>query len=127
MFSNIALNHIPPLFVATTTTFGGFIPFFNAEYAIKEFGLPDRVAISKPAQSVMMTSAARISALGMAIFAFYSQDKLKEVDTIMAILGYVGLADGYVCWKEGVPGRGVFRAASGLAIAAWGWWGMTGV
>lgn len=37
----------------------------------------------------------------------------------------VGLADGYVCWQEGVPGRAVFRLASGLVIAAWGWFGMT--
>ncbi|KAL3478519.1 hypothetical protein BJX99DRAFT_224262 [Aspergillus californicus] len=125
MFENFALNHIPPLFVATTTTFGGLLPFFAAEYAIREFGLPERIATSQPAQAVMITGSARVTALGMAIFAFYSQGKFTEVDTIMTILGYVGLADGYVCWKEGVPGKGLFRAGSGLAIAAWGWWGMT--
>jgi len=50
MSASFSLYHIPTLFVATATTFGGLIPFFNAEDAIREFGLPERIAISKPAQ-----------------------------------------------------------------------------
>jgi len=101
------------------------MPFFNAEYAILEFGLPKRIAISKPAQSVMILSSARITTLGLALFTFYFQNKLAAVDTILLLLGYVGLADCYVCWIEGVPNKAVFRLASGLVIAAWGWFGMT--
>jgi hypothetical protein len=52
MSARFGLRHIPPLFAAATTTFGSVIPFFNAEYAIHEFGLPQRRAISKPAQAV---------------------------------------------------------------------------
>ena len=68
---NFALLHIPPLLVAAALTFGGLIPFFNAEYAILEFGLPSRVAISKPAQSIMIVSSARITAIGLALLTFY--------------------------------------------------------
>ncbi|KAL8646340.1 MAG: hypothetical protein Q9226_006901 [Calogaya cf. arnoldii] len=125
MFADFALRHIPPLLVATALTFGGLMPFFNAEYAIQEFGLPKRIATSKPAQSVMIISSARITAIGIALFTFYLQGKFEAVDTILFILGYVGLVDGYVCWLEGVPGKAVFRTLSGTLIAAWGWYGMT--
>ncbi|KAL4951178.1 hypothetical protein BDW69DRAFT_170679 [Aspergillus filifer] len=125
MFPHFALHHVPPLFVATATTLGGLSPFFNAEAAIKEFGLPDRIATSKPAQSAWILKCGRITALGLAIWTFYAQGKLEEVDTIMAIMGYVGLVDGYVCWKEGVPGKAVFRLVSGLVISGWGFAGLT--
>ncbi|EED23822.1 efflux pump antibiotic resistance protein, putative [Talaromyces stipitatus ATCC 10500] len=126
MFENFNLFHVPSLFVATAVTFGGLIPFFNAEYAIVEFGLPQRIANSKPAQSVMILSSARGTAIGIALFTFYFQGKLVEFDTVLTILGaYVGLVDGYVCLREDVPNKAVFRTASGLAIAAWGWFSMT--
>lgn len=125
MFEDFALRHIPPLLVAAALTFGGLMPFFNAEYAILEFGLPKRVAVSKPAQSIMIVSSARITAIGIALFTFYLQGHLEALDTILLILGYVGLVDGYVCWLEGVPGKATFRTLSGTLIAAWGWYGMT--
>jgi Domain of unknown function (DUF4267) len=126
MFEAFTLWHIPPLLVATLITFGGTMPFFNAEYAILEFGLPKRIAISKPAQSIMMLSSARITAIGLALFTFYFQEKFASMDTMLSILGYVGLVDGYVCWLEGVPSKAIFRFTSGAFIAAWGWFGMTG-
>lgn len=126
MLGHFSLIHVPPLFVAAATTFGGLIPFFNAEYAILEFGLPQRIAISKPAQSVMILSSGRVTAIGLSLFAFYFQGKLVEFDTVLMILGaYVGLVDGYVCMLEGVPNKAIFRTASGLAIAAWGLFGLT--
>ncbi|KAH8701778.1 hypothetical protein BGW36DRAFT_424081 [Talaromyces proteolyticus] len=127
MLSHFALLHLPGLFVAAAVTFGGLIPFFDAEYAILEFGLPKRVATSKPAQAVMILSSGRVTAIGLILFTFYFQAKLIEFDTVLTILGaYVGLVDGYVCVREGVPNKAVFRTVSGLAIAAWGFLGMTG-
>ncbi|KAL4810665.1 hypothetical protein BDV18DRAFT_155277 [Aspergillus unguis] len=126
MLPHFTLSHIPPLFVATSTMLGGLLPFFNAEKAILDFGLPPRIAASKPAQSIMILKCGRITALGMILWTFYAQGKLVEFDTVMTILGvYVGLVDGYVCWKEGVPGKAVFRAVSGLVIGAWGGYGLT--
>jgi len=102
------------------------MPFYNAEYAIEELGLPKRIAVSKEAHPIMILSSARLTALGALMFVFYFQDKLPEVDTIMIVMGgYLGAVDGYVCWCEGVPNKAVFRSVSGLLIAAWGWFGMT--
>lgn len=126
MFENFTWYHAPTLFVATATTFGGLMPFFNARAAIEEFGLPKRIAASSEAQSVMILSSARITALGACMFAFYGAGKFAEVDTVMVVMGaYVGAVDAYVCWREGVPGKAVFRGLSGAVIAAWGWCGMT--
>jgi hypothetical protein len=105
MSTRFGLRHIPPLFAAVATTFGGVIPFFNAEYAIFEFGLPRRRAVSKPAQAVMAVAMARITAIGIEIFTFYFRGKFEVVDAVMAILRYVGFVSGYVCWKEGGPGN----------------------
>ncbi|KAF8151991.1 hypothetical protein K438DRAFT_381819 [Mycena galopus ATCC 62051] len=121
----IPLRHIPPLFVATALTFGGLLPFFNSAYAIREFGLPDHVAISSPAQSVMILSSGRGTAIGLALFAFYFQRKYAAFDTVLATCFYVGLVDGYVCWLEGVPGKALFRFGSGVLIAGWGFLGLT--
>ncbi|KAK2749495.1 hypothetical protein CKAH01_18020 [Colletotrichum kahawae] len=43
----------------------------------------------------------------------------------MALLVFVGLVDGYVCWREGELGSAVFRATSGIAIGTWGALGLT--
>ncbi|EXJ67066.1 uncharacterized protein A1O5_09712 [Cladophialophora psammophila CBS 110553] len=117
--------HAPVLLVATCLTFGGMIPFWNPHGAILEFGLPERIAISEPAHTSFIISGARVSALGMAIWVFYLQGKLAAVDTILALLLYVGGADAYVCWQEGVPMSAIFRAVSGIVIGGWGMLGLT--
>ena len=33
----------------------------------------------------------------------------RGVDIILACIGTTGILDGWLCWKVGVPGRGVFR------------------
>jgi hypothetical protein len=44
-----------------------------------------------------------------------------EVDTSLPILAaYLGAMDTYVCVREGVPGKAVFRGLSGAVIAAMG-------
>ena len=114
------LLHVPPLLVATALTVGGMMPFWNPDGAIREFGLPERIAVSPPAHACFIISGARISALGMALWVFYLQDKLAAVDTVLALLFYVGAVDGYVCWREGESGKAVFRFLSGVVIGGWG-------
>jgi hypothetical protein len=76
----------------------------------------------------MILSSARTFALGDCMFAFYFAEKFAAVDTGMMVTGaYVGAVDGYVCLKEGVPNKAIFRVALGAAIAAWGWFDMTAV
>ncbi|KKZ59885.1 hypothetical protein EMCG_05271 [[Emmonsia] crescens] len=74
----------------------------------------------------MVTQSARTTAIGFTLLTFYYQEKLAEFDTILIILAYLGFVDGYVCWREGMPGKAIFRTSMGLLIAAWGWFGMTG-
>ncbi|KAL5044811.1 hypothetical protein BDW71DRAFT_95881 [Aspergillus fruticulosus] len=127
MLPPFAFIHIPPLVVATATTLGGLIPFFNAERAILDFGLPARIASEKPAQAIMVLKCGRITAFGLTLWTFYAQGKLEEFDTVLMILGgYVGAVDAWVCWKEGVPGKAVFRGLSGTCICLWGLLGLTG-
>ena len=121
----IPRRHVPTLLVASSMAFGGLIPLWDAAYAIRLFGLPAHVSTSAPAQSVMVVASARTSALGLALFTFYAQRKYREVDTVLVILSYLGLVDAYVCCVEGVRGKAAFRALSALAVAAWGWAGMT--
>lgn len=126
MFDNFSLNHIPGLFVATALTFGGMWPIFNPKSAIREMGFPQRLYDSKEAQSIMTLGMGRTTVIGMTLYTFYFQDKLVEVDTLLFILGaYLGGIDAYMCLKEGVPGKALFRGASGVVISAIGWFGLT--
>lgn len=126
MFENFTLNHIPALFVATALTFGGMMPIFNAKSAIREMGFPPRLYNSKEAQSIMTLGMGRTTVIGLALYTYYFQDKFVEVDTLLSILGaYLGAIDAYVCVKEGVAGKALFRGSSGAVIAAIGWFGTT--
>lgn len=73
-------------------TFGALWLFFNADSIILDVSLPQRIAISKATQSVMIVSLAQLTAMGLALLTFYPQGKLETVDTILAIYGYV-------CWS----------------------------
>ncbi|KAH3961262.1 hypothetical protein HBI56_200060 [Parastagonospora nodorum] len=102
------------------------VPIFNAKSAIREMGFPQRLYDSKEAQSIMTLGMGRTTVIGIALYTFYFQDKFVEVDTLLSILGaYLGTIDAYVCIKEGVPGKAVFRGSSGAVIAAIGWFGAT--
>jgi len=126
MFSDFQLTHIPSLFVATALTFGGMVPIFNGEAAIREMGFPPRLHKSKEAQSIMTLGMGRTTTIGIALWTFYMKGKFEEVDTLLFILGaYLGAIDAYICFKEGVPGKAWFRGLSGLVITGWGWFGMT--
>ena len=121
----VTILHIPVLLIATLLTFGGTVPYFNPAYAIREFGLPARISDSPASHPIIMYGGARTSALGMLLFVFYSQNQLAAVDTVLTVMIYVGLADGYICWREGVPAKGVVRATAGLIIGTWGMLGLT--
>ncbi|TKX25760.1 hypothetical protein C1H76_1906 [Elsinoe australis] len=125
-FSNFQPRHFPALLLATTLALGGTMPLFNGERAIQEFGLPQRIAISKPAQTVMTTSSARVSAVGLSIWAMYFNGHYQAIDIVMASLGYVGIIDCWVCWKEGVTGKAIFRVLAGSFISVLGFLKTTG-
>lgn len=126
MFANFSPNHIPALFVATALTFGGMWPIFNPKSAIREMGFPQRLYDSREAQSIMTLGMGRTTVIGMTLYTFYFQEKFVEVDTLLCILGaYLGGIDAFVCLKEEVPGKALFRGSSGAIISAIGWYGLT--
>ena len=127
MATGFSPRHIPALFIATTTTFGGALyPLASAAGSLREFGFPPRVQKSKEAQSVMIIGSARTACLGMLLYIFYWQGKYEEVDLILFLISsYLGVVDAWVVAKEGMPGKAWFRGISCAVIAAWSGLGMT--
>jgi hypothetical protein len=118
--------HIPALFVATATTFGGLWPIWNPRGAMLEFGFPPSVADDTATHPVMVTASARTTALGALMFVFYIRGDVAAVDTIIALFGaYGGLMDWYALRGLEDQNKAVFRLISGLAIGAWGFFGMS--
>ncbi|KAM5349469.1 hypothetical protein ACJ41O_005974 [Fusarium nematophilum] len=117
--------HIPPLFIATAFTLGGLLPFWNPSRAMREYGLPDRIATSQTAHTPFAIYGSRVSILGVAMWTFYLRGDFRSLDTIMGLLLGAGVADGYLCWKEGVPGRGWFRFLSSAVVGGWGLLGLS--
>ena len=63
--------------------------------------------------------------MGVSMWIFYLRGDFKSLDTLMALLFWAGVADGYLCWKEGVPGRALFRFSASLLVGGWGLLGLT--
>jgi hypothetical protein len=120
VFDSFQLRHLPGLLTASSETFGGFWPIFNAERVILAFGLPEPIAQSVPAQATMFIASSRISTIGMIIFALYGQGNLAAVDTVLAVMGlYVGVMDGYLCWREGRWACSALPVRSWLRLLGW--------
>ena len=92
---------------------------------MREMGLSERMAVSVAAQRAMIIGGARTSVLGIVTFILYLQGDLATVDTVMSLMPWLGWMDGYVCWKEGKPGFGLFRAVAATLIGVWGMLGMS--
>jgi hypothetical protein len=118
-----SLTHIPALFIGTAFVLGGGLPFYSAQRAMLEFGLPAHRAAQEPAQAVFPLYGSRVQIHGLAIWIFYLQGKLEVVDTMLAVLVYAGLVDWYICAKDNVPG--FWRFLGGAIFASWGALGMT--
>lgn len=64
--------------------------------------------------------------MGLALYTFYFRRLYSAMDIIMMFLGWAGAVDGYICWKEDVPGKAMFRLLAGLVIAGLGAMGING-
>jgi hypothetical protein len=119
------LNHIPSLFLATTFTFGGMLPIFAPARAMHEFGLPAHIIASPEAQSVFNVYSSRMTAFGLAIYAFHWKGMYEAVDIVLMTMAYATVVDAWICWKENAPGSAAFRGISGLVVAGLRLWGIT--
>ncbi|KAH8895975.1 hypothetical protein GQ53DRAFT_743904 [Thozetella sp. PMI_491] len=126
MAGRVELRHGPALFSAFTMTFGGIWAFFDAPAAMAEFGFPAHIAGSSAAAPVMVTGNARTTIIGALMFIFYFRGQLEAVDTILALTGaYAGLVDSYIVWREGMPGKALFRLVASWMLSACGFVGLT--
>ncbi|KAI9152317.1 hypothetical protein HJFPF1_09547 [Paramyrothecium foliicola] len=117
--------HIPPLFIATTFTFGGILPFYRPARAIQEFGLPAHIVASREAHSTFAIYGSRMSMLGLLIYSSYFRSDFKTLDTILQLLVIAGTADGWICWKEGATQKAIGRFLAGVAFGVYGFFGLT--
>lgn len=102
------------------------MPFYHGpEAALGEFGFPPNIAQSKAAWPVIKTGSSRVTAIGLAIWGMYFGGHLEAIDILIASMFWVGLVDGWVCYKEGKPGSVMFRTGTTSVIALWGFLGMT--
>lgn len=126
MIGHFTPRHIPGLIAATTMTFGGMWPLFNARAAMLEFGIPARIADVPATGPVMVIGQVRTTCLGALMLYFYARGQFDILDTFMAVTGaYAGLVDSYVLWKEGEARGALFRLISSGLISACGFAGLT--
>ncbi|KAK0703652.1 hypothetical protein B0T26DRAFT_732142 [Lasiosphaeria miniovina] len=111
------LWHIPALIQATTMTFGGMWPMWDAQAAMAEFGWPARIASAPAAGPVMVQGQARTTVIGLLVALFYLRREYAAVDAVMAVTGfYVGVVDSYLVWRENDGG---LSWAAFRLVASW--------
>ncbi|KAF4548416.1 Hypothetical protein D9617_28g065220 [Elsinoe fawcettii] len=126
LFSHYQHRHIPALLLAATITIGGTMPLYNPERAILTFGLPQRIASVRETWPVMASGSARVSAMGLGIWAMYFAGHTKAIDVFMSSFIYIGIVDGWICYQEGVTGAALFRLISSTAVSLIGFMKVTG-
>ena len=125
LIQSFSPRHIPPLFIASAFTLGGLLPFWKPARAIREYGLPERIATSPTAHTAFAIYGSRVTIFGVTMWTFYFHGDFRALDTCMAMLFWAGVADGYLCWREGATGSAWFRFLSGVVVSSWGLLGMT--
>jgi hypothetical protein len=124
--SSFTLRHIPVLLIATSTTFGGAAALPYPVWAIRAFGFPERIVQAPIAHSSFTLSSMRTSCMGLMLYTFMWRGQYEVVDTMLTIMGfYLGVVDAWLCWREGVPRKAVFRLVSSFCVGLWGAVGMT--
>jgi len=122
-------RHIFPVLIMTAISISCFPAYFNTPYAIHElFGLPKHIANSPAAQSPFILMTGRVHAISFMLWAFYLKGNYEAVDTVMAIFGtWVTAIDVWICMREGVKSKALFRGVLGGLVGLWGLCGMTAV
>lgn len=128
MFANFRYRHLPALFTAAAQCWGTIWPLVSGSTrsVLLHYGLPERVADVPETWTVWHVGNARTACLGILMFTFYAQRRYDVLDTfLIAIGGYLGLADFYILWSEGLVSTSVFRLLGSSVFAILGLLGVT--
>ena len=121
-----SLYHIPAFITSLTSMSGSPWSLLSPSSSLSEFGFLPAISNSRAAQPVMVVAQTRGAILGVLTAIFYLRGQYADVDLIMAIYGgYSGVVDGWVMYKEGRPGKGLFRLVASWCIMAAGLGGWT--
>lgn len=121
-------RHLPALFTAGAQLWGTIWPLISrsTRSVMLHYGLPERIADVPETWTVWHVGNARTATLGILMFIFYAQRRYDILDTFLIVIGaYLGAADCYLLWSEGLRSTGVGRLISSLVFAALGWFGCT--
>jgi hypothetical protein len=94
--------------------------YFDQAYAIRLFGLPERIATAPAAHSPWILYTSRIHAIGIMMLIFFAQGNYAAVDMLMTFLGLFGVVDVWVCLREGVPEKAWKRGLAALVVGLYG-------
>jgi hypothetical protein len=123
MFEHFRYRHLPALFTAAAQCWGTVWPILSGSTrsVMLHYGLSERVANVPETWVVWHAGNARTACLGILMFIFYSQRRFDVLDTFLLVTGgYLGLADCYLLWNEGLQSTGVFRLLSSSVFALLG-------
>lgn len=122
----LKLRHIPALFSATTTTFGGPLSLFWPRSTMISFGLPAAIADVPATWPVFKIAQAHTTVLGLILYTFYFRGQLEAVDIVLGVSSaYAALIDSYVLYSTGEASNAAVRLFLTGSFAVWGLCGMT--
>jgi hypothetical protein len=122
----VTLRHVPALFGATTTTFGGMVSIFYPRSTMLSFGLPAHIADIDATWPVWVIGQAHTTVIGILIFIFYFRRQLDVIDIILGVSSaYAALIDSYVIYNQGEVTQAAVRLVLTGSFAVWGLTGMT--
>ncbi|KAL1889089.1 hypothetical protein Sste5346_009154 [Sporothrix stenoceras] len=129
MFQDFHYRHIPALFTAGAQCWGTVYPLMvgtgGTRAVMLQYGLPENIADVPEAWPAWNAGTARTCCLGLLMFWFYARRQYAVLDTfLVAIGGYLGLADCVLLWRQR-PKMAVFRLVASLAFAGTGLAGVT--
>ncbi|KAI1101342.1 hypothetical protein F4804DRAFT_14273 [Jackrogersella minutella] len=128
MFEQFRFRHLPALFTAAAQCWGTIWPILSGSTrsVMLHYGLDERVADVPETWVVWHVGNARTACLGILMFIFYFQRRYDVLDIFLIVSGgYLGLADCYLLWIEGLGSMGVFRLLSSSVFAVLGAAGFT--
>ncbi|KAH9991188.1 hypothetical protein F4779DRAFT_637739, partial [Xylariaceae sp. FL0662B] len=114
MFEHFRFRYLPALFTAAAQCWGPIWPILSGSTrsVMLHYGLDKRVAGVPETWVVWHVGNARTACLSILMFIFYFQRRYDVLDIFVIVSGgYLGLADCYLLWNEGLERLGTNSAS----------------